>query len=571
MINKCSRKQKRVTKMAKKYVIGIDFGTQSGRAVLVEADTGREIATAIEVYAHGVIDTYLPDGRTKLGSGWALQHPQDYLDVLGKTIPKVLKIAQVGASNVIGIGIDFTACTVLPIDEQGTPLCFYEEYTSNPHAYVKLWKHHAAQNEVNELNRIANERGEMFLKYYGGKVSSESLIAKIWQTLNEAPDIYDKADKFMEAGDWIVLQLTGVEKRSSCAAGFKSLWNKEKGFSSREFFQALNLRLENVVDNKLGNEYFPVGYRAGEITQKAAELTGLKPGTSVAVACVDAHAGVPGAGITEEGQMLMIMGTSTCHIVHSAKIKAVSGIFGVVEDGIIPGLYCYEAGQCGVGDCFEWFVKNCVPASYRMEAEKKGMSIHAILSEKAGKIGPGESGLIALDWWNGNRSILVNADLSGAIIGFTLLTKPEEIYRALIEATAYGTKMIIENYEQSGIPIKEIYVAGGIAENTLAMQIYADVINKDIKVSASSQTAALGAAIFGAVAAGGSRGGYDYITDAIKSMVKQNSQFYRPIPENVRIYNELYQEYQKLHDYFGRGLNDVMERLKRIKIEQESN
>lgn len=551
--------------MATKYVIGIDFGTQSGRAVLVEADTGREIATAIKVYTHGVIDRYLPDG-TKLGLGWALQQPQDYIDVLREAIPKVLKIAQVDGSNVIGIGIDFTACTVLPVDQRGTPLCFYEEYTSNLHAYVKLWKHHAAQDEVNELNRIAYERGEDFLKYYGGKVSSESLIAKIWQTLNEAPDIYDKADKFMEAGDWIVLQLTGVEKRSSCAAGFKSLWNKQKGFPLKEFFKALDPRLENVVDSKLGTDYFPVGFKAGEITPKAAELTSLRPGTSVAVACVDAHAGVPGVGITEEGQMLMIMGTSTCHIVHNAQERDVPGIFGVVEDGIIPGLYCYEAGQCGVGDCFEWFVKNSVPASYGMEAEKKGISIHAMLSEKAGKFGPGESGLIALDWWNGNRSILANADLSGMIIGFTLLTKPEEIYRALIEATAYGTKMIIENYERSGIPIKEIYVAGGIAENTLAMQIYADVINKDLKVSASSQTAALGAAIFGAIAAGSARGGYDNITDAVKLMVKQNEKCYRPISENVLIYNELYVEYQKLHDYFGKELNDVMGRLKKIKI-----
>lgn len=551
--------------MKTKYVIGIDFGTLSGRAVLVEADTGKEIATAIELYSHGVIDKCLLDGRTKLGLGWALQHPWDYLDVLREVVPKVLRTAQVDALNVIGIGIDFTSCTVLPIDKMGTPLCFYDEYSSNPHAYAKLWKHHGAQDEANELNRIANERGESFLKYYGGKVSSESLIPKIWETLNDAPDIYDKADKFIEAGDWIVLQLTGVEKRSSCAAGFKSLWNKEMGFPSREFFKALDPRLENVVDNKLGSDYFPVGYQAGELTRKAAELTGLRPGTSVAVACVDAHAGVPGAGITEEGQMLMIMGTSTCYIVHSSKDKAVPGVFGIVEDGIIPGLFCYEAGQSGVGDCFGWFIKNSVPANYGMKAEEKGISIHEILSEKAGKLKPGDSGLIALDWWNGNRSVLANADLSGVIIGLTLLTTPEEIYRALLEATAFGTKMIIENYEQSGIPIREIYAAGGIAENEIVMQIYADITNKEIKVSASSQTSAFGAAIFGAIAASSARGGYDSLIDAVKTMVKPSKKCYRPVPENIRIYNELYDEYKKLHDYFGRGANDVLATLNRLK------
>lgn len=552
--------------MSKKYTIGVDFGTQSGRAVLVEVDTGAEIATAIKEYPHGVMDEYLPDGKTKLEPDWALEHPQDFLDVLHETIPAVLEKAGVSAEDVIGMGIDFTSCTMLPVDKEGTPLCFYPEYQSNPHAYVKLWKHHAAQDEANKLNQIAEERGEDFLHRYGGKISSEWLFPKIWQILDEAPDIYEKADRFMEVADWIVLQLTGEEKRNSCTAGYKAIWHKQKGYPSKDFFKALDPRLENVVEEKLSTDIYPIGSKAGEITPEAARLTGLKPGTAVAVGNVDAHVAVPAVGITEEGKMLMIMGTSTCHMILGKEEKMVPGICGVVEDGIIPGYLGYEAGQSCVGDHFEWFVENCVPAEYRKEAEERGMNIHDLLTEKAQKLKVGESGLIALDWWNGNRSVLVDVDLTGLILGCTLLTKPEEIYRALIEATAYGTRMIIQTFEDSGVPIKELYAAGGIAEkNEMLMQIYADVTNREIRISASSQTPALGSAMFGAVAAGKERGGYDTIVDAAKTMARLKDKVYKPIPENVEVYDKLYREYEILHDYFGRGTNNVMKRLKEIK------
>lgn len=552
--------------MGKKYTIGVDYGTQSGRAVLVEVDTGREVATAVKMYPHGVMDEYLPDGKTKLEPDWALQHPQDYLDVLGETIPAVLKETGVCAEDVIGIGIDFTACTMLPIDKNGTPLCFYDEYQHDPHAYVKLWKHHAAQDEANKLNQIAEERGEEFLKRYGGKISSEWLIPKIWQILDEAPDIYERADKFIEAADWIVLQLTGEEKRNSCTAGYKAIWHKQKGYPSKDFFKALDPRLEDVVDQKLSRDIYSIGTKAGEVTQKAAELTGLKLGTAVAVGNVDAHVAVPAVGITQEGKMLMIMGTSTCHMLLGKEEKIVPGMCGVVEDGIIPGYLGYEAGQSCVGDHFEWFVENCVPAHYMEEAEERGINIHDLLSEKAGKLAVGESGLVALDWWNGNRSVLVDVDLTGVIVGCSLLTKPEEVYRALIEATAYGTRMIIETFEESGVPINELYAAGGIAEkNPFMMQIYADVTNREIKISASSQTPALGSSMFGAVAAGEDRGGYDSIVDAAKVMARVKENTYKPIPENVAMYDKLYAEYRILHDYFGRGANDVMKRLKEIR------
>lgn len=552
--------------MGKKYTIGVDFGTQSGRAVLVEVGTGKEVATAVKKYTHGVMDEYLPDGITQLEPDWALQHPQDYLEVLAETISELLKDSNVNAEDVIGIGIDFTACTVLPVDEEGTPLCMYDEYKSNPHAYVKLWKHHAAQEEANKINEIALERGEEFLDRYGGKISSEWLFPKIWQVLNEAPEVYERAAKFIEATDWVVMQLTGQEKRNSCAVGYKAMWHKQKGYPSNEFFKALDPRLENVVDEKLSRDIYPIGSKAGEITKKAAQLTGLKPGTAVAVGNVDAHVSMPAVGIVDQGKMLMIIGTSTCHMVLGTEEKLVPGICGVVEDGIIPGFFGYEAGQCCVGDHFEWFINNCVPESYYDEARDKGINIHDLLSQKAQGLAVGESGLIALDWWNGNRSVLVDADLTGMIIGCTLLTKPEEIYRALIEATAFGTRMIIDNFEERGVPIKELYAAGGIAhKNPFLMQIYSDVTNREIRISASSQTPALGSAMFGAVAAGKERGGYDSIVDAAREMARLKDLVYRPIPENVKVYNKLYAEYKILHDYFGRGTNNVMKRLKAIK------
>jgi L-ribulokinase len=554
--------------MGKKYAIGVDYGTQSGRAVLVEVETGLEVATAVKVYPHGVMDEYLPDGKTKLAGDWALQHPKDYLDVLDETIPKILNEAKVSADDVIGVGIDFTACTMLPIDKDGTPLCFHKDYELNPHAYVKLWKHHAAQDEANKLNAIATERNEEWLKLYGGKISSEWLVPKIWQILDEDKDLYAHADRFLEAADWVVMQLTGEEKRNSCTAGYKAIWHKQKGYPSKDFFKALNPGLENLVEDKLSTNIYPIGAKAGEINAEASKLTGLKIGTAVAVANVDAHVSIPAVGITDEGKLLMIMGTSTCHILLGTEEKIVPGMCGVVEDGVIPGYLGYEAGQSCVGDHFEWFVENCVPASYTKEAAEKSVDIHALLSEKAEKLHVGESGLIALDWWNGNRSVLVDVDLTGMLLGCTLLTKPEEIYRALIEATAYGTRTIIETFRENGVPIKELYAAGGIAEkNKLMMQIYSDVTNMEIRISASKQTPALGSAMFGALVAGEENGGYNSIVDAAKHMANVREDYYKPIPENVEMYNKLFAEYKVLHDYFGRGANDVMKRLKKIKAE----
>jgi L-ribulokinase len=457
---------------------------------------------------------------------------------------------------------------MLPVKQDGTPLCDLPEFRQQPHAWVKLWKHHAAQSEADKINEIARKMGQKWLDRYGGKISSEWFFSKVLQILDEAPEIYAAADRLLEATDWVVWQLTGVETRNSCTAGYKAIWSKREGFPDKSFFKALDLRLENVVDEKMTRDIRPIGDRAGGLTEQAALWTGLRPGTAVAIANVDAHVAVPAATVTEPGRMVMIMGTSICHMVLGDEEHVVPGMCGYVEDGIVPGLFGYEAGQSCVGDHFAWFVENCVPASYKGEARKRQIDIHQLLEEKAAMLKPGESGLLALDWWNGNRSVLVDVDLTGLLLGATLATKSEEIYRALIEATAYGTRVIADTFQQNGVPIRELVACGGLPEkNILLMQIYADVTGREIKVTASKQTPALGSAMFGAVAAGKSAGGYDSIYNAAQTMAHLKVETFKPIPENQKVYEKLFTEYLRLHDYFGRGENNVMKTLKKIKAE----
>lgn len=548
-----------------KYSIGIDYGTQACRGLLVDAKTGDEIASVSAPYPHEVMEYTLPDG-TPLGQDFALQHPMDYLEVLSYVCQEVIKKSHVSAEDIIGVGVDFTACTILPIDKDGNPLCFQSEFTSNPHAYVKLWKHHAAQPYADQISELAQKRDEAFLSYYGGKISSEWLLPKVMEILDKAPEVYEAADRFIEAGDWIVLQLTGQEKRSSCMAGYKGLWNKKNGYPSRDFLKRLNPKLETLVQDKLSEDIYPLGYKAGEVNETGHQLTSLPIGASVATAIIDAHSAVPAAGIAKEGQMLMIMGTSTCHMTLSKEEYHIPGIAGRVVDGILPEFIGYEAGQACVGDHFGWFVKNCVPEDYKIEAREKGIDIHQLLTKKAEELKVGESGLLALDWWNGNRSVLVDADLTGLILGCTLTTKPEEIYRALIEATAFGTKKIIETFKDNGVVIEELYAAGGIAmKNSMMMQIYSDVTNMNIKICDSDEAVALGSAMFGSVVAGEGNGGYDTIYEAVEKMSKVRSDYYTPNDTDSKTYQKLYDEYILLHDYFGQGGNNVMKRLKAMK------
>jgi L-ribulokinase len=396
------------------------------------------------------------------------------------------------------------------------------------------------------------------------------MVPKIWQILEEAPGIYARAERFIEAADWVIWQLCGKEMRNACTAGYKAIWHKKKGYPPKAFFRALDARLENLVEEKLSGEIYPIGQKAGDLRAEMAEKCGLEPGTAIAVANVDAHVSVPALGIQKPGSLLMIMGTSTCHIMIANEEKLVPGMCGVVEDGVLPGMMGYEAGQSCVGDHFNWFAQNAAPAEYKREADARGLDLHALLTEKAEALKPGESGLLALDWWNGNRSILVDVDLTGAIFGLSLLTKPEEIYRALIEATAYGTRKIIEAFEQSGLPVTGLYACGGIAEkNPFAMQLYADVTGREIQIARSAQSPALGSAMFGAVAAGKARGGYDSIFDAAEEMGGVRDESFLPIAVHKPIYDALYAEYSALHDLFGRGGNDLMKRLKKLRAAQK--
>ena len=553
-----------------KYTLGIDFGTLSGRAVLVRVSDGAEIAEAVSNYSHGVIDERLPAdaGATPLEVDWALQDPDDYLRVLTETIPAVLRKSSVAAQDVIGIGIDFTACTMMPALADGTPLCRLPQWRNNPHAWVKLWKHHAAQPEADRVNEVAAERGEKWLPRYGGKISSEWFIPKSLQILNEAPEVYAAADRLLEATDWVIWQMTGVETRNSCTAGYKALWHKREGYPSKDYLGALHPGLTNLVEDKLMEVPAPIGTRAGSLTRAMAEETGLMPGIAVAVANVDAHVSVPACKVTKPGTWVSVVGTSSCDLLLSDREAMVEGMCGYVEDGILQGYFGYEAGQSCVGDGFGWFVDNCVPPRYYDEARIEGKSVHQVLEAHAMRLRPGESGLLALDWWNGNRSILVDANVSAVYAGMTLATNAHEMYRASLEATAFGKRVIVEEFVKNGLDVNAMIACGGLPDrNKLFMQIHADVLGIPIQVSASTQTPALGSAMFGAVAAGAAVGGYDTIEEAADKMAHLKDETFKPNPAAQRVYDQLYAEYVRLHDYFGRDAGSTLKRLKQIKLD----
>jgi L-ribulokinase len=384
--------------------------------------------------------------------------------------------------------------------------------------------------------------------------------------LHEAPHIYHAADRLIEAGDWLVWQLTGQESRSSCMAGYKALWQKGEGFPDRAYFAELHAEFADVVETKMRRQIDPLGGRAGSLSQQAAAWTGLLPGIAVAVAMIDAYAAAPAGQAVQPGDMLMILGTSTCHMVVGQERVPVQGICGVVEDGFLPGYFCYEAGQSATGDMLAWFIKNAVPPAYHEAAKVQGVDLYACLEAEAAKQRPGEHGLLALDWWNGVRSTLMDAELSGLILGVTLATTAPEIYRALIEATAFGTRKIIETFVEGGVPVRRIVAAGGLAEhNRLLMQIYADVTSRDLSVVRSGEAAALGAAMLGAVAAGPAAGGYEDIFSAAACMGGLKEQIYRPVAEHASVYDGLYRDYQQLYEDFGGKANSVMKRLREVR------
>lgn len=548
------------------YVVGVDFGTLSGRAVVVRVSDGAELGSGVHEYESAVMDKTLRSSGKPLPADWALQDPQDYVSVLKNAVPEALREADISPEDVIGIATDFTACTMVPVKADGTPLSSLEEFRERPHAWVKLWKHHAAQPHADRINQVARERGESWLARYGGQISSEWELAKGLQILEEDPEVYQAMDKFVEAADWIVWQLCGEYVRNACTAGYKG--NLQDGsYPSKEYFAALNPDFAAFAEDKIAHPIGELGTRAGGLTPEASQWTGLPVGIAVAVGNVDAHVTAPAAKATEPGQMVAIMGTSTCHVMNGETLSEVPGMCGVVDGGIISGYFGYEAGQSGVGDIFAWYVNNQVPGSYFADAEAAGISIHEHLTNLAATQAVGQHGLIALDWHSGNRSVLVDHELSGVIVGQTLATTAEEGYRALLESTAFGTRMIVETFRDSGVPVTEFIVAGGLLTNSFLMQVYSDVTRLPLSVIDSEQGPALGSAIHAAVAAGA----YSSVGEASGAMGRVKKAVYMPREEASLAYDELYADYVRLHDYFGRGANDVMKRLKSRRRELVGN
>jgi L-ribulokinase len=549
---------------ADRHVVGIDFGTLSGRAVVVRTRDGAELGSAVCEYPNGVIERTLPATGERLGPAWALQDPDDYREVLRTAVPAAVSDAGIDPATIEGIGTDFTASTPMPVLRDGTPLCELPEYRGRPHAYPKLWKHHAAQAQAERVTAVAAQHGESWLPRYGGRISSEWQFAKALQLLEEAPELYAAADRWIEAADWIVWQLCGEETRNVCTAGYKGI-HQDGAYPSEDYFAALDERFAGFVADKLEHPLAPLGGRAGGLTAEAAVWTGLPEGIAVAVGNVDAHVTAPAAQAIEPGQMVAIMGTSTCHVMNHTALAEVPGMCGAVLGGITPGLWGYEAGQSGVGDVFGWFVEDFVGPQYHEEAARRGVSLHEHLSRLAGEQEVGEHGLVALDWHSGNRSVLVDHELSGVIVGLTLGTRPPEVYRALVEATAFGARTIVETFEASSLPVEDFVVAGGLMKNPFVMQIYADVLRRPLHRIGSDQGPALGSAIHAAVAAGA----HPDVRAASAAMGKLERDVYAPDPVAADAYDELYAHYTRLHDHFGRGGDDVMHRLRRPRTRRQ--
>ncbi len=554
--------------MSDQYVVGVDYGTLSGRAVVVRVSDGAELGTAVHPYPHAVLERALPaelaGSERPLPPEWALQVPEDYREVLRVAVPAAVAAAGVDPADVIGIATDFTACTMVPTLADGTPLNEVDGLADRPHAYVKLWKHHAAQGQADRINELARVREEPWLPRYGGLISSEWEFAKGLQLFEEDPALYDRMEHWVEAADWIVWQLCGTYVRNACTAGYKGIYQRFDGregtYPSPEFLTALSPGFGDFVTDKLEHRIGALGDRAGTLTAQAAAWTGLPEGIAVAVGNVDAHVTAPAAQAVGSGQMVAIMGTSTCHVMNAEVLREVPGMCGVVDGGIVEGLWGYEAGQSGVGDIFGWFVDHGVPAYVADEAARNGESVHEHLTRLASAQEVGEHGLVVLDWHSGNRSVLVDHELSGLVVGQTLATRAEDVYRALLEATAFGTRVIVETFRDSGVPVEEFIVAGGLARNALLMQVYADVTRLPLSIIDSEQGPALGSAIHAAVAAGA----YDDVPAAAKQMGKVRRHVYLPDDARAAAYDALFEQYLALHDHFGRATT-TMRRLKAIR------
>jgi L-ribulokinase len=544
-------------------VLGIDFGTLSGRVVVVRASDGAELGTAVHQYTDGAIEREIPGIRLPLAPGWALQTPADYVDVLRLAIPEAIRSSGIDVARVVGIATDFTASTMIPARSDGVPLHELAQYRDRPHAYSKLWKHHAAQDQADRITSLALERGEPWIARYGSHISSEWQFAKALEVLEDDPDLYAAIDHWVEAADWIIWQLAGTLVRGVGVAGYKGMF-QDGAYPSESFLAALHPDFGSFAHDKLSGPMGELGALAGRLTAAAAELTGLPEGIAVAVGNVDAHVTGPAARATEPGHMVAIMGTSTCLVMNYDRLEAVPGMCGVVFGGIVPGMWGYEAGQSGVGDIFAWFIENQVPGRYFTAAEEAGLSIHQYLTELGMAEPIGAHGLVALDWHSGNRSVLVDHALSGAVLGVTLATRPEQIYRALLEATAFGTRTILETFAASGLPVLKFTAAGGLTKNAPLMQLYSDILRMPISVVDSSQGPAFGSAMHAAVAAGV----HSDIHAAAEAMAAPTIDAYEPREEHSARYDTLYAEYSRLYDYLGRTESGIMHRLAALRTRE---
>jgi L-ribulokinase len=543
--------------------LGLDYGTASGRVLVLDLATGAELATVDVPYPHGVIEETLPGTGERLGRDWALQHPLDYVEVVERGIPAALEQAGADRARVIGLGVDFTSCTVLPTTSDGTPLCVTDAWRTRPHAWPKLWKHHAAQPQADRLTEVAQERNEAFLARYGGRISSEWYFPKLLQIYAEDREVYEAADKFIEATDWIVWQLTGSEERCSCTASYKAFWSADEGLPPAAYFDAVAPGFAASVA-KLGDRFSPLGTRAGTVRPELAQRLGLSSDVAVAVGNVDSFVSFPGAGVERPGTLVTVVGTSICDMVVHPEQIPLQGITGVVRDGILPGLYGYEAGQPAVGDMLGWYVD--------LLGTETGASAprYDELEQQAGALAPGATGLVALNWWNGNRSILADGDLSGVIAGLTLATTQAEIYRALLESIAYAARRIVENFVDHGLTVDRLVACGGIAEKSpVLMQLLADITGRPVDVPASPQIPARGAAMFGAVAAGAAGGtelgGFADITQAVAALRPATAHSYTPDATATAVYDRVYEIYRGLHDTLGQDHVGWLHGLKHLR------
>jgi len=528
------------------YALGCDFGTESVRVVLLGRGDGRTVGMATSNYRHGVIDRNLPGGGEPLAADYAFQHPGDWLESLAIACKSAIAGAGIDAEEIAGIGVAFTSCTMLPCRRDGTPLCLSEGLARVPFAWPKLWKHHGATAQAQRITRIAHERREPWLARYGGTIGVEWFFPKVLETLEKDPRIYESAQVWLEAGDWLVWQLTSGPfpkcsvsdlVRSTCQAGYKAMWQREGGFPSPEFFAAVHPKLRDVVAEKMPGRFAAPGTRAGRLTEAAARLLGLAADTPVATATIDAHAGVPGAGVADDDTLVMVLGTSSCHMLNSKTERLAPGIAGVVADGILPGSFGYETGQASVGDALAWVARTVnIP--------------HQELNVLAAKLSPGSGGVLAIDWLNGCRTPLMDGHLSGGFIGLTLGTRPEQLYRAMIEATAMGVRWIRDTLVKSDVPIRAYVASGGLgAKSPLLMQIYADVLNAPITLASTDQPVAVGAAILGNLAAADSLD-HDSVHRTVAAMTGVASSPVRYVPdaEFAVKYDELYALYRDMTD-----------------------